>query len=360
MGFDEVETYSRLRTYVDTIKDRSIGTSGTNGGYLLGGWYTTTVTYTSLYLPLTVTYNPCTPYLSIPTQLLSIDQRWDTCIRNFRGLHDPPSVLDTASGFSLVRTVDPASTTPTRPNRASAAPTIQQPAATKTPAPNPKPTHSQEDDPLLAAQSQAISKLPASITLGKDIYTANSAGNFVINSQTLTPGGKVTNENNVLSMATDGHALIIGSSTMYLEPAYAVGTQTLVLGGPAVTVGNTVLSLGPGSGDGEESLVVGVSVTEGVGGPAVVTVGGSVISVEPGSGTGGESIVTEVSVTVDVSMLTATNLRGGAATSSGASGEMGADAGGTGSSSGSKRKIIGCWFIWQIVLSVGISISGFL
>jgi hypothetical protein len=259
-----------------------------------------------------------------------------------------------------VRTVDPASTTPTRPNRASAAPTIQQPAATKTPAPNPKPTHSQEDDPLLAAQSQAISKLPASITLGKDIYTANSAGNFVINSQILTPGGKVTNENNVLSMATDGHALIIGSSTMYLEPAYAVGTQTLVLGGPAVTVGNTVLSLGPGSGDGEESLVVGVRVTEGVGGPAVVTVGGSVISVEPGSGTGEESIVTEVSVTVDVSMLTATNLRGGAATTSGASREMGADAGGTGSSSGSKRKIIGCWFIWQIVLSVGISISGFL
>ncbi|KAE9372525.1 hypothetical protein N431DRAFT_536384 [Stipitochalara longipes BDJ] len=350
-GFDEVETASITRAYTE-LDTWQWGTSCT----------TFSQAYTSVYIPWPVTYNPCTPYLSVPTQLLAIDKRWNTCVRNFRGLHDPPSALDTASGFFLVRTADLGSNPPTKPDSASAGPTIQQPAATKTPAPETKPTNSQGDDPLLAAHSQSISKLPASITLGQNTYTANSVGEFVINAQTLTPGGKITNANNVLSMATDGHALIIDSSTMFLEPSYAIGTQTLVPGGPAITVGNTVMSLAPGSGAGEESLVIGVSVTEGVGGPAAVTVGGSVISVGPGSGTGGggKSIVTEVSVTVDVSMLSATNLPGEEPTASVTGEGNGAGAAGIGKSSGSEKINVGCWVAWQILLSVAINIGRFL
>ena len=180
----------------------------------------------------------------------------------------------------------------------------------------------------------------------------------MFNSQTLTAGGKITSADHVISMATDGHALVIDSSTMNLEQAYVVGTQTLVPGGQAITVGNTVMSLEPGKGDGEGSLVIGVSMTEGVGSPAAVTAGGSVISVGLGS-QGGTSMVTELSVTVDVSLLTATGSQGGTAPSSGPSGETTTGVRASGKSSSSARLSVCFCIRWQTMLSV-IIISAFM
>lgn len=311
MGFDEIETFSPTRLYTDSWTENVPLT-------------THIITYTSLYEPWPVTYNPCTPYLSIPPQILTIDPLWNTCVRNFRGLHDPPSILDSSNGFLPVRTATAASETSTEPNSASAGHTIQQPVASKTPAPEIRPTPSHKDDPLLAAQSQPISKLPAVVTFGRSTVTEDAASKFVIDGQTLAPGGKITVSKSVLSMATDGHALIIDSSSVILDPSYLIGTQTLSPGGPDVTIGDTVMSL------------------------------------EPGSGGRGESVIVNKSVTVDVSMLTATGTSGGGGTTSSvAGGGINAGEGGLGVGSGSGKISIDCWIAWQVALSVIISISAF-
>ena len=49
--------------------------------------------------PVAITYNPCTPYLSVPSRLLTLDPRWSTCVRYMAGLHDPPINLDPENGF---------------------------------------------------------------------------------------------------------------------------------------------------------------------------------------------------------------------------------------------------------------------
>lgn len=136
-------------------------------------------------------------------------------------------------------------------NAPSAAQEIQSPTPTKTQSPG--------DSLLIAQPSQTISQLPAVATYKGTSYTANSASTLVINGQTLPPGGEITDSNTVLSMASNGQSLIIGgTSTQVLDPAYAIGTQTLSAGSPAVTVSATAISIQPGG----SSVVIGGSTTE--------------------------------------------------------------------------------------------------
>ncbi|MCJ1317982.1 hypothetical protein MMC15_003309 [Xylographa vitiligo] len=113
---------------------------------------------------------------------------------------------------------------------------------------------------------------PAVLTLGAATYTAstNAAGNLVIGTQTLVPGGQpLTISGTVLSLFPSGTALLLAGSTIPLFPPLpttpsriltlgtapytaitntagnlVIGTQTL-LPGEAVTVAGTVLSLDP-------------------------------------------------------------------------------------------------------------------
>ena len=111
-----------------------------------------------------------------------------------------------------------------------------------------------------------IAPLPPPLTLGSQTYTANSNSEYSIAGQTLAPGGPaVTVSGTRLSLARSATQVIVGSSTIRLGPAptpppigfgsqtftanslsdYIIDGQTLVPGGPSITVSGTPISLAP-------------------------------------------------------------------------------------------------------------------
>ena len=137
--------------------------------------------------------------------------------------------------------------------------------------------------------------------------TANSEGQYIISSQTLTAGGVITISGTPISLAPGYTQVVVGSSTEALaglttagfgkgaggieaptltissqiitansEGQYIIGSQTLTAGG-AITVSGTLVSLAPG----DTQLVVGSS-TEGLAG--LITAG---FGEGPGGGSGG-------------------------------------------------------------------------
>lgn len=64
----------------------------------------------------TVTYNPCSPTISVPTQLYSINSLWASCGNELSGLFDPPYTLVQGAGLEGVSvTVAPPVSTSTEP-----------------------------------------------------------------------------------------------------------------------------------------------------------------------------------------------------------------------------------------------------
>ncbi|MCJ1461136.1 hypothetical protein MMC28_011518 [Mycoblastus sanguinarius] len=55
--------------------------------------------------------------------------------------------------------------------------------------------------------------VPNRLTIGGHIYTANSLSDFIINRQTLTPGGVITVGGTPVSLSPDSKNAIVGSST---------------------------------------------------------------------------------------------------------------------------------------------------
>lgn len=133
--------------------------------------------------------------------------------------------------------------------------------------------------------SPALTTSP-SITIGGHPLTTNSAGAYIIASQTLTPGGSaITIASTPLSLAPSASALVVGSSTIppppppsafenrplvigsttlpySLNPTSSliiVGSQTLTPGGAALTISSTILSALPASGTQGPALIVGSS-----------------------------------------------------------------------------------------------------
>ena len=107
---------------------------------------------------------------------------------------------------------------------------------------------------------------PPILTIGSQIYVANSASQYLIGAQTLIPGGPaITIQGTPYSLAPSAKALIAGASTVSLSPTYdtvtlpapsgltgepivsnyVIGTQTIVPGGPAVTINGVPYSLVP-------------------------------------------------------------------------------------------------------------------
>ncbi|KAE9375957.1 hypothetical protein N431DRAFT_464019 [Stipitochalara longipes BDJ] len=292
------------------------GTTETITGTASTGTYTV-----NPYSSWALTYNPCEPYLSVPARILTLDPLWKTCSRAFKGLHDPPVLLEPSNGFFPVTTTPPGGPSgflsvptiaPESPAEdtlaASAGQLIPQPVVTKTPSPN--------------ISNLPTSKLPPVATIGTTTVTANSDGIFIIGTRTLAPGQQITESGTLLSMASDGRELIIGSNTQVLDPAYAIGTQALSAGGAAVTFDGTVMSLMSGSGTGGESVVIGHANGQ--------------------------------SWTEDASMLTGigtgTRLGTERATVSVGRGGSGAGKGESGSNSGSTRMKVGALIVCQIML----------
>ena len=79
---------------------------------------------------------------------------------------------------------------------------------------------------------------PALLTFGGQTYTANSASDFIINGQTLTPGGQITISGTPISEAPSGSGLVaIGSSTQVLghAPAGVTNAAVMTFGGQTFT-----------------------------------------------------------------------------------------------------------------------------
>lgn len=77
------------------------------------------------------------------------------------------------------------------------------------------------------------------ITIGSKVYTANSTFEYVIEGKTLTPGGQISVKGTPISMVLDPSALLIASSTQSLVPiSTSIGPGRLILEGLGDRVGN--------------------------------------------------------------------------------------------------------------------------
>lgn len=134
------------------------------------------------------------------------------------------------------------------------------------------------------------------ITVGGHPVTANSDGAYVIDGQTLRAGGSTTNvSGTVYSLFPSGTALQVGSSTIPLTTAkpavtlggqaltadaagdYVIGSQTLKPGGVPITVSGTAISLGKDGNTvvvGGKTEVLASTTSQGIGGLIWSGVGG--------------------------------------------------------------------------------------
>ncbi|KAE9372702.1 hypothetical protein N431DRAFT_536653 [Stipitochalara longipes BDJ] len=212
-----------------------------------------------------VTYNPCSPVLSVPTKVFALNPLWTGCIQGISAFFDPPYTLTPGGPLSLT-TADPATyhADPqpiTSSNPAIAGPTLAPVTPARTSVFIPKTTAYDDPNPV-----------------GSPVdFPAPTASGYLIGSQTLAAGGiAVMISNTEFSLLPDGSSIAIGGSTTMAMGAflasksekveYLFGTQTLSAGGSAITVDGTAMSLMIGG----SSLVVG-SRTEG----ASVLVGGT-------------------------------------------------------------------------------------
>jgi hypothetical protein len=187
------------------------------------------------------TYNPCTPWISAPTEILTMDPRWSTCFKTFRGIHDPRSILETASGFHPVTTQEPPHPSPSHTSGASAGPSIPQNFATKT-APRITPTSRPAPDP----PAQLATTLPMVATVGTVTVTIRVDSTLFIDSLTLRPGEQIIYHHTTISMPSDGQAIVVDGITQRLTNTYLAGTHSLVAGGPPVTLSGATYSLPSG------------------------------------------------------------------------------------------------------------------
>lgn len=145
------------------------------------------------------------------------------------------------------------------------------------------------------------------ITIAGSRYTANAAGDYIINGQTLIPGAPaITISGTPISLTPSASDLVIGTSTEILHPNpsavilpsitiagktytanaagdYLIGSQTLIPGRSGIVVSGTPVSLAP---DGKDALVgtsVETLVASTTGSPGI---GGAILSAFNG-GAGG-------------------------------------------------------------------------
>ena len=118
----------------------------------------------------------------------------------------------------------------------------------------------------------APSQGPALLTLGGSTFTANAASQFVLGSQTLTPGGQITVSGTVLSEGASGSGMVVvgGSHTHSLTHGSATGGAAIVTSAAVMSFGGqTYTANGAGA-----FVVGGQTWTPG----GVITVSGTRIS----------------------------------------------------------------------------------
>jgi hypothetical protein len=87
--------------FTETYKDLAALSSAVGDGFdyeFAAGWF-------HYY---TVTHNPCSPTISVPSQLLTINSLWSDCANDLSGLFDPPYTLTQGSGLEAISVTVPA------------------------------------------------------------------------------------------------------------------------------------------------------------------------------------------------------------------------------------------------------------
>jgi hypothetical protein len=104
---------------------------------------------------ITVTYNPCSPKVSMPPQLFTINPMWTDCSKGIDGFFDPPYTLTKGNGLSAHSAMDAITPAPQSQTTSAAAagstPVLITPVITTTdsaqvapvsnPSPNPQDRH---------------------------------------------------------------------------------------------------------------------------------------------------------------------------------------------------------------------------
>lgn len=286
----------------------------TTAVYIAGyspGFDSTSVSGDSLY---TLTYNPCSATLSVPTELFAINSAWATCVPGINGLYDPPYSLTPGNGLTAFGPAPTDTTTAVLETSAVDPTTSPEPVSTPT-TPTPIPTTTkipidpttstapiQDPSPsppleTFSASTQAVGVDPATTptTASPEVASTPALGDpgqtipgdptqtvpaqgtspiiptisFIIGSQTLAPGGAaITVSGTVLSLPTDAGAssIVVDGSTQPVgaffsseaAPEFIIGgSQTLKQGAAPITVAGTVVSLLAGG----SSIVISNSVT---------------------------------------------------------------------------------------------------
>jgi hypothetical protein len=199
------------------------------------------IVYVLTATPFPATYNPCSPLLSVPSKILAMNSDWSTCYTGTMDfVHDPNSVIQTANGFSpIARTSTNSPTIATASVGASVTQNIAiQTVTTVITYPTARPT----DDPL----PPPISNLPATVMLWNTVLTPDSDSAIAIGSHTVKPGEQMIVSGTTISYASDERELDVDGTIQHMAPAYAVGTKTISVGGPAETVSGKTYSLAAG------------------------------------------------------------------------------------------------------------------
>jgi hypothetical protein len=268
----------------------------------------------------TVTYNPCSPTLSVPTGIYSADPSWKSCGQELNGVWDPPlDITDAITSTASDKTNIPKVQTPTTlaPSNFMQALTHTQAFPTKTSQnnpyttglpPTPKIPPEVGSDGAPGAENSGASGpgegnfiqkttivsfvsavadiqpppttalnlgsktlyIGQQVTNAGETYSLASNGDFIVGSQILNPGQQITDSGTTYSRASDGATLVIGASgststqvlytTNPTYSAFVIGTQTL-RPGSQITASGTTYSLATGGGtviiDGTRTQVVG-------------------------------------------------------------------------------------------------------
>lgn len=245
-------------------------------------------------------YNTCSPTLSVPSQIYSIDPNWATCTNGIVAFYDPPYALTSHDGlvaFSATRDQVggqpsttaakagqlplPATATLTDPGPATAVTTSDPVPEPQKPPPSDSSTRVPGSSTIAVnvgshahSSSQTVKHGDAPIMISGDVYSSLTAFDSV---QTLAPDSTSILTNGITNPTKPAYevslpALIIGSSTIAAEAnsQYIIGSQTLVRGGNTLTILADPLAIGSSGHDSVVNSVTPILISAG---PSILTVG---------------------------------------------------------------------------------------
>lgn len=173
----------------------------------------------------TVTYNPCSPTLSVPPAIYTIDPAWSACGLGMKGLFDPPIFLTPGpmfgpatktgviplpvAGQTITPGIAPVTATTRHPQLESAAPSSKLVHSALPPSQDGVPDENHQSK---SGDPSVVANLVLTLTIGSATLVEDPSSAFTIGSQILRPGGQITYLNTVYSLASNGESLIVGGT----------------------------------------------------------------------------------------------------------------------------------------------------